>query len=432
MKNLLIVFLLLATLPVYSQQTFTNLNDLLDYAAKKSITLQSNDIRFSQAKQAKLAAIISIFDPAVSIPAGFTNNTKLPVNLFPAETFGGQPGTFRQIQSGVQYNTSFTQNADIKLVNLAGLENLKLAKINIDLTTSNNVLSLKNLQENIATNYFNIVTLQEQLLSTQKNLAVADTLFQIATKKYEQGLVKQQDVNDTKVSYLTTAENINQIDFLIKYSYLSLKILCDIPENEEVIVKNQAVPTFNAKPVIEENGVNFKNSMLKEQYALSNYRQISKSFLPTLSLALNNAYQLYNTEFKVFDGNWINSNYIGLRLNFNLPNATLIGNQTKARFDYVLASKNTEQIKIKSALEIKQLENDYSKAFSQATANKAIFELRKDSYQKNKNLYGEGLLGLDQTLNSFNTMVNADYNLISSTISLLLAEAKIEINNKTK
>ena len=56
----------------------------------------------------------------------------------------------------------------------------------------------------------------------------------------------------------------------------------------------------------------------------------------------------------------------------------------------------------------------------------------REWFEKNKNLYAEGLISIDRTLNSFNAMLNANYNLITSKVSILLAQSKIDINNKIK
>jgi outer membrane protein TolC len=110
----------------------------------------------------------------------------------------------------------------------------------------------------------------------------------------------------------------------------------------------------------------------------------------------------------------------------------MISNKTKAYFDYELAKKNTQQAQIKVDLNSKQLSNDYEKAISQQQSNAEILEIQRDTYEKNKNLYAEGLIGIDRTLNSFNAMLNANYNLITSKVSILLAQSKIDINNKIK
>jgi outer membrane protein len=433
MKFLVNIILILSVFEsATAQQTFNSLNDVIEYANKKSITLQTNDIRLNQIKKAKLAALISIPDISGNVlSASFTDNTRLPVSLFPAETFGGQKGEYREITTGVQYNTTANTYVDIKLLNLQSLENLKLAKVNIELTVSNNQLSTRSLHESIAPIYFNIITLQEQLKSSRQNLAVADTLFQIVRNKYQQGLAKQQDVNDAKVSILNTKEGINQIEFLIKQYELSLKILCDIPESETLTLNQTVDNTFSTNlPNIERNNLTTFNSMLKEKNAEISYKSAKLALMPTMSFVFSNSYQVFNPEFSILGGKWINSNYLGLKLNVPIPSANTISKKTSAFYDYQLAQKNTEQVKIKADLDHRQLSNDYEKALSQYTTNREVLALRKDSYDKNKNLYTEGVLGLDQTINSFNAMINANYNLISSKINVLLAQAKIEINNK--
>lgn len=264
-----------------AQNRFDNLEALLAYANTKSISVQSNDIRVLQAKKTKLAAKLAIADPVANINGNFTNNTRLPVNLFPAEIFGGQKGEFREVQTGVQYNTASNQNLDIKLINLEGWQNYKLSDINIQISETDSRLNLKNLHENIAAVYYNIIQLNAQLESTQQNLLVADTLLQVAENKYKQGVVKQQDVNDSRVNRLNIKENINQIQYLLKQNYLSLKILADIPEAEEVeIIEKVATHLPNTKPVVQLNDLLVQSNLLKEKYALGYIEKPRKACIP--------------------------------------------------------------------------------------------------------------------------------------------------------
>ena len=153
-----IVVLLAST--AQAQKTFTNLDSLISYASLKSTTLQSGEIRLDQAKKAKLAAVLGIADLTVNNSYSYTDNTKLPTSLFPADAFGGEPRTYKEVQTGIQYNSSLTNYNEIKLLNFSGWQNFKLAKVNIDLTESNNLISRKSLNENIASIYYNILNLQ--------------------------------------------------------------------------------------------------------------------------------------------------------------------------------------------------------------------------------------------------------------------------------
>ena len=431
-KSIAVLLLSIVLVRADAQKTFTNLDELLNYAQSKNISLKSGEIRMAQAQKAISAAKLNIIDPTLNTNSALTNNTQLPVNLFPAEAFGGQEGSYREVQMGVKYVTNLNQYADIKLLNLGAWESLKLAKMNIETTSSDNKMTLKNLYDNIAAAYFNIVNLQEQQVSTQQNITAAETLLRTAQNRYEQGLGKQQDVNDAKASLLNTQENAKQLVFLAQQNELSLKILCDIPENEAIEIKQSVENHSFTAPNIQLNDLSVTNSSLKEKYALANIKQIEKAQLPTLSFVASNTFQKNNTTF--FDGNtnWITSNYVGLKLGFNLPSSKSISQKTNAQFDYQLAQRNTEHAKTKAALEHKQLGTDYDKAVSQANANKEIYALRKDTYEKNQLLYTEGLIGIDQTINSYNAMVNAHYSLISAQINVQLAQSKIDINNKIK
>jgi outer membrane protein TolC len=415
----------------YAQKIVGSLDELWSYAQAQSFALKNNDVKTLQAKNTRLAAMFNIADLQANINGSFLNNTRLPVSVLPAEAFGGQPGTTREIQTGTPYNTGFGQSADIKLVNLGGWADYRLAKLNLNITETDNKLNQKSLYENIAVAYYNVIQLQEQLKSTQKSVTVADSLLQITQNKYLEGLVKQQDVNDAKVSWLNTKENARQIEYLITQQILSLKILTDIPENSQLqFSESIGSKTDFLRPDVAKNYLSLGGFQQKELYAKESIKKQSWAMMPTLSFVFNNAYNQYNQDFTIAGGRWINSQYIGLKLNFALPNAQSISSQSKAKFEYQMALNNTRQAAIKTDLEHQKLQTDFDKANAQIQTNTEVLALQKDTYQRNKNLYLEGLQGIDRTLNSFSNWLNAEYNLVSSQVSLALAKAKISINNK--
>ena len=73
---------------------------------------------------------------------------------------------------------------------------------------------------------------------------------------------------------------------------------------------------------------------------------------------------------------------------------------------------------------------EYQKAMSERTTNQEIFNLRKSTYFQNQNLYREGLIGLDQLLSNYRSMVNAEIALISSITDIYYTQTKIQINNR--
>lgn len=430
MKGKIVFLCLLVSNTVFSQSVFHNLPSFLEYAETKSISLKNSTIKEQQAKKAKLAAIVGVADPQLIANGSFINNTQLPVTVLPADVFGGQPGTTKEVEVGTDYVTSFQHSVDIKLINFEGWKNLKLSKINIEITETDSKLIKKNLYENIATSYYNIIQLQEQQKSTQKNIAVSDSLLKIVQNKYQAGLVKQQDVNDSKVNLLTIQENEKQIAFLIQQNYLSLKILADIPENEAIFIDESVADLPLSKPDILKNNLSVSSFLLKEQYALNDYKKNKQNRLPTLSFVKNNSFNQYNQNFTITGGNWVPSSYLGLKLSIPIPSSKTMSNISNAKYNYELAQQNSYQATIKADLDNKKLGVEWDKSQSQVKNFTEILDLQKDTYHKNKNLYTEGLQSIDRTLNSLNTLVNAEYNVISSKVNVLLSQAKININNQ--
>ncbi len=430
MKYLLSIMLTTFILSL-NGQTFSSLNDFLAYAEKKSLALKNNNIKIQKAKKGKLAALLSIPDINGGINGNFTYNTKLPVNILPASAFGGPADEIRELSFGSKFQTGFTQNIDVKLINLEGLKNIPLAKLNLQIYESDAILNNKTLYDNIASIYFNIVQLQAQSLSTQSNIDVADTLLQITNNKYNEGLGKQQDVNDAMVNLLNIQETKRQIDFTIIQQYYVFKNLCDLPDSINIKVSQQVDESLNNVGITAiKSQLNLQNLYFKEKYAFVNLQKINHSLLPTLSFVASNSYNTYNQDFTIFGGNWINSNYIGLKLNWAIPNSSIISNKTNAKYNLLLAQNAKTQAEIKANSDQVQLNTELYKTISLNINQKTILDLQSDTYIKNKNLYEEGLQSLGSMLISFNNMVNAQYNFVNGKVAISLAISKIEINNK--
>ena len=120
MKSAITLACLLLANTVFTQKVFRNLSAFLQHVESSSISLKNSNIKEQQAKRAKIAALIGITDPQIITNGSFINNIKLPVTVLPADVFGGQPGTTKEIQMGTNYSTSFQNIVDIKLINFEG------------------------------------------------------------------------------------------------------------------------------------------------------------------------------------------------------------------------------------------------------------------------------------------------------------------------
>ncbi len=417
---------------MHAQRVFTSFDELWAYTNENSTTIKSGAIKLDQAQRAKLAAIASIADLNGNATLQVTNNTKLPVSIFPAEAFGGTPGTYQEIQTGVPYVNNLNQYAEVKLVNLTGWQNFKLAKINTNITAVENTISQKNLYENIAATYYNIASLQQQLLLAKKNVAIADTLAQLVKNKYEEGFARFQETNTAQINLLNAQETVVQLEYVIQQQYIALKILCDIPDTDKIEIQQQLNPNTNGGQVnVLPNTINMRNNQLREMYALTFYQQQKRSLFPTLSAFASNSNQQFSNNFSLFDQQvrWINSNYIGLKANWFIPSANTISQISKSKYDFLLAKQNTTHAILQDDFESQQLQIELAKTNAQMYRYQQIMLLQKDNYRRDLENYQKGILPLDQLLTSYTTMVNGEYNYNASIASVMLAQQKIKINN---
>lgn len=415
--------------------SFPSLDSLLSYTASHSISLRSADLQRAYAKRAIKAAILAIPDPTGSSSFSFTNNTQLPVNLFPAEAFGGNRGEFREVQTGVQYNSLLNQNVDIKLLNLSGWEGLRQSKLNLQQTEVDNAISRRSLQQSIASLYFTLLNLREQIAAAEQNLEVADTLLQITENKLKEGLVRQQDLNDARVNRLNAADNLQQLRYNLCQHLASLKILCDLPAADSVVLTQVITDQPDqVRPAVIASDLSARSATLRSLMSRSSFRKERFDILPTISLFFSNSSQQFNTAPNLFDPNvrWIGSSYVGVRVSLPLPSAGSLSRQAKARHERQLAQLNAEHTRREGDLEAEKLEIASEKAFSQFVTTRDVYALRQDSYRKNSDLYGQGLLNLEQTLNSFNAMVNSRSSSITAVLNVHLAHANIRLYNANR
>ncbi|MEM1000746.1 MAG: TolC family protein [Bacteroidota bacterium] len=430
-KAIVFLVVLLSASLGFAQHTFRNLEEVIAFSESSNLDLVIANIRSTQAKKLESTSKLGIVDPVISLPGSFTHNTNLPVTLLPAEIFGGEPGTNVELRTGVPFTTNFSQTLDVKLVNPGGWLDYKLARISSDITTANGELSRKMLHENLADTYYTIVSLNKQLASTQENLTSADSVYRVTRNKYTSGQVSQQDLNNAEVNRLNTEKSRQQIGYLLEDAYLTLKLLCNIPEGESVTVDELPTDlTQQTLPAVEISQLTLRTELLNQEYALKSYQRSKSTLLPSLSGYAGNSFQLNNQEFQPFTGDWINSNYVGLRLNFNLPTSNSLASVQRTKFEYEIASKEVEKVEMTASIEAQRLRNGYDEAFDELELAARIRDLNADSYRKNLNLYQAGLLGVETLLNSYEAMVNATYAANSAEIALQLAHAKILINNE--
>ena len=435
-QGLIIIISIFLSVQANAQQAirFTNPDSLIAFAEKNSIATKTGDAQALLAKYQTLYAKINRFNPRASVNYAATDNTQLPVNFFPAEIFGGTPGTFKEVQSGQQYIQSVYITPQIDLINPATWEKLKSARLNEQLASVNNKLIKKTLSESIVAAYFNIVSFQQQINITSKTLLHADSILQIFQNKFEQGIIRSQDVNNAKVNKLMIKDRLQQIQNAMEQQYNLLKLLCDADAETIIEIEHSenAMSTLQ-QPVIALNTLAVTQSKLQLQYAKSEYKANKSAYYPALSLIGNWAWQ-ENSKLHFFDNSarWIPTNYIGLRLSYTFPDAGRLSQTAAAKTNWQIAEMNVKHKITQQETENVQLYLEFKKVTEIMMIAEEIKLLKEDTYRKNLNLFVQDIYPADNLFLAFNDALIAMLNYQSAVINLQYQLFKININNSIR
>ena len=428
-----ITFLLIGTsLISFAQQKFNTLQEVLVVAEKNNY---SSLIATQQQHLANLTTTSSYgnaFNPRIPSSISITDNAKLPVTFIPAEAFGGPSGSFKQLTMGQRYVSVLNFSPQFDILNFGSLAKIKSAKLNEELTYHNNLLTKKNLFDQVNACYHNILSFQSQIEILQQNKLKADTLYHIVAYKYNQGLVRKQDLNEAEINQLNITDKIEQAKFSLEQQYLTLKLLCETDENILVI---QQLSSQNFENQLQASG-NLVEENLKLQYdfARAEYKAALWQNLPTLSFVTSFNWQ-NNSNTNVWDKQkpWINNNFWSLKLAWDFPtNVPKLTAVKSNLISYNIAAINAKHAALQTKIQNEQLEKDYSKSLSLYQNNLLIYQLKKDNYQKSKNQFDANILALDKLLIAYNDLLLSELNVATSLASIAFNKSKIEINNQVK
>ncbi len=439
MKQLIIIIVLLFSIQqsiIYAQTElyFNNLDSLLSYAETNSTSVKNAEQKTLIAKWQKISAQAGIVNFRMQTNFSMTYNIELPVTYLPGEAFGGEPGTVKEVTTGQKYITNLNIMPQIDLINPTNWAKLRSAKAGSELTKVGNLIAKKTLFESISAVYYNIISLQEQIEITQKTLLAADSLLINIQNKYDQGIVRLQDLNDTKINKLTTVDKLYQLKKTLKQQYYSLKILCDIPDTTQVEINEK--PDYDNQFIVgleTDNQLLYEQSLLEIEKAQAEVMQNQYMQFPVVSLVFYDALQ-QNSNNSFFDNraDWVNPKYIGLKISLPFPNINAFTQTKTAKINKTISVQNAEHTKLQNDFENKQMKLDYEKAYSQLETARQIKELKEQNYTLALNQFNEDILSSDKLLIAFNDMLASRLNYSSALANLLYSLAKININNQVK
>lgn len=409
---------------------FSNINEVFALAKTKNYSLINAELQNKIAGLTKQASIANVFNPRVPTTIQALDNMNQQVSFLPAEAFGGPAGKFKQVTIGQQYVSTLAIMPQFEIFNLSNIAQVKSAKLNEQLVDNQNKLNELQLYNKINSIYSNIISFNGQKEILQENLVIAENIQAIIKQKFDEGLVRKQDVNEAEVNVISTKDKLEQLDVNLKIQYQLLNLFFENQTNGEI---TESIWNYeNSNQITQvKNNLDVENTHLQTLLAKQEYKSLKYQNLPSLSFVSSFSWQnLSNESFFNSKSNNTNFNYLGLKLNLELPTAQRIANTKNKSIQMKMLSNSEEHVIKENDIKNQQLIMDLEKAIKQADNLKKIVDLKKDSYEKNYNQFKENILPLDKLLIAQNDLLGSKVNLVLALATISFNKNKIDINNK--
>jgi len=433
LKFVLSVIFILQSVGLFAQEdkSFTSIDEVIVFAKKNNYTFQNADFQIQLADLTQKTAVGNLFNPRVPTSVQVLDNVKQQVSFLPGQTFGQPEGTFKEVVIGQQYVSTFTIQPQFEIINMANYAQIKTAKINQQLVENQNKINEQNLYEKINAVYFNILSFDAQKEILEENIKIASDILRIITNKFDEGIARKQEVNEAEVNLILLQDKLEQLKLNTSIQYQTSNLFFENKINAKLsqnVWEYQNTDTI----LVTQNNLVSENAQLQSQLAQQELKVLKYQNLPVLSFVSSFNWQNLSNDFSFSQNStWINYNYVGFRLNYDLPTTVQKYSSQKTKNIQIEVLKNNEKhSNLESETKNAQLVLEYQKSIQQIINLQKIYELKKDTYEKNFNQFNENILPLDKLLISQNDMFLSKLNLVSALATIGFNKTKIEINNQ--
>ncbi len=413
------------------KREFTSFKEVLEYVKVTNHQFKNAEWQTRLADLARKTAKLNLLNPKIPASAQVLDNITQQVSFLPGQIFGQPQGTFKEVTIGQQYASTFSVQPQFDIINLANYAQIKSAKTNQLLIENQNKINEQNIYDQINMVYFNILSFNEQKKILEENIVIAKDILRIIQNKFTEGIARKQEVNEAETNLISLQDKLQQIELNTEIQvqtfnlFLENNVKATISEDLWTYENSNAHLTTQ-KSLLEENA--------KLQYELSEqeYKGLKFQNYPVLSFISSFNWQNLSNDFAFSkNSDWINFNYIGLKLSYDLPTTvTKYSNLKSKKIQLEIAKNNQEFSKKENENKNKQMILEYEKALLQNENFRKIYTLKKDTYEKNFNQFKENILPLDKLLISQNDMLTSRLNVVYSLANIGFAKAKIEISNR--
>jgi outer membrane protein TolC len=355
---------------------------------------------------------------------------KLPVLIVPGEIFG-QPGSSIPVEFGTQYNVTATARLTQLLYSQSYFTTRNIAKKATELA----VIQTQSLKEEIAAEvaklYWYSLATNEQVNILEKNIINMEKLLKISRLQFENGMIKNTDLQKMEVNRNNLLAKIRHMQNLYSNQINILKFVMNLPEKVQLSQTDSMESSYAHLSVTDmhESLPDLRMLSIKSNINRLSIKAVKQEYLPTLSIFGSYAYQSQRDEFDMFsavDNKWFEIGLIGI--NLSIP--VFDGLEKHSRIQ--MRKIDLEKTKLEKENAQRHYKNEWLNATIQWENIKKDLDNQKKTLQLAEEVYGqtrfeylEGISSLTDLVIAQNNLLEAESICLQSLLNLRIAEVDL-------
>ncbi len=419
--KIVILFWIILAAGINTQAQTLTLEQCIDSALlhNRNIRISQQDINLAGERSKEVKSNLL---PKLNAMADYRYYTDLPYQLMPAASFGGTPGTYKEVQFGVPQNLNASLQFTMPLYNPTALSAIKTAKAAGELSEIQKIKTEEDAVIDVSNAYYNAQILLNQLSFLDRNIINTGKLLQTTTLLHQQQLAKGTDVDRIRLQQQQLTTQRSTISSQHQQVLNALKFLMgkSIPDSIEVQLsaKTLIATDFHSHITTDMLLINKKTELNNTEL-----KGLKNSRLPSWS-----AYGVYGSNGfgKSGDNSFFNFHpigYLGTQLSIPLFNGTTTQHKiAQKKIEIEKTNIQQEVVNEKNKLDQANAEMQYALAHKTIETVNSQIELAAKIYDNTVLQNKQGMANITDLLLADNALREAQQNYIVALISLRKAE----------
>ncbi len=422
-----------------------SLEEAKDYALAHNQNIKNAQLDIKIA-DAQVWETTSIGLPQVSASVGYNNNLILSTQLIPAEFFGGEPGTFQEIQFGTQHNATATLSATQLIFNGSYFVGLQTSRIFKDLSKHSLEKTEIEVLATVMQTYYTVLLAQSNKAILDSNLVSLNQTLYETEQLLTQGFVEETDVDQLQIT-VNTLENsmgalerqVSTSERLLKYQMgLDLDQPIKLTDELNAILTEINLEALSNQELQLQKHIDYILLDTQEKLQQMNLKNEKVSYLPTLNASYTYQEMAQRNDFSFFDFSeeWFPAEILGFTLNIPIfSSGQRNARVNQAKLELKKAQNDLELGATGLKLAAQQARDKYITALNKYYTQKKSIDLAEKILNKTSVKYREGMVSSleltqanDQYLESESNLTSAIFELLNAKIELDKAYSQLQTN----